>query len=73
MKYNDLVTYWGSMTNAAKVLGINNKQTVHNWRDRKRIPSKWQLKAEVLSRGTLKADRKAHADAAELVGYVTGG
>lgn len=73
MNYKELVGHFGGPTKAAQVLGLSLKQTVHAWKGRARIPSKWQLKAEALSRGRLKADRQAHQDAAELAGYVNGG
>lgn len=71
MNYKDLVAHFGGPSKAAQVLGLEDKrQTVHAWQYRPRIPSKWQLKAEALSRGRLKADRQAHQDAVELAGYV---
>jgi hypothetical protein len=72
MKYNELVACWGSLTSASKALGIKNIQTVHAWKDRKRIPTRWQLKATALSGGRLKPDRQARRDAAELAAYVKG-
>ena len=71
MNYKELEAHFGGPTRTAQVLGIKKKQTVHAWGlPGRRIPSKWQLKAEVLSRGRLKADRQAHQDAAELAGYL---
>jgi hypothetical protein len=73
VNYKELVGHFGGPTKAAQVLGLELKQTVHAWGQQgRRIPSKWQLKAEALSRGKLKADRQAHQDAAELAGYVNG-
>jgi len=72
MKYEELVGHFGGPTNAAQVLGTESKQAVHAWKKRKRIPSRWQLKAVVLSGGLLKADRQALRDARELAGYLRG-
>lgn len=69
MRYEELVAHFGGPTNAAQALGKKNKQSVHVWR-RRRIPSRWQLKASVLSGGKLKPDRQALRDARELAGYL---
>ena len=71
MNYFQLETHFRGLTSAAQALGLN-RQTVHAWKARKRIPSRWQLKAAVLSGGKLKADRKAQRDARELASYVQG-
>lgn len=69
MRYKELVGHWGGPSKIGELLGLD-RQTVHAWGYRPRIPSKWQLKAEVLSNGALKADRKSREDAQELAAYV---
>lgn len=64
MEYQALIEHFGGVTKAAKALGLA-KQTVDSWSAR-RIPTKHQLKASVLSGNKLKIDAKARADAKEF-------
>lgn len=68
MKYKDLVGHFGGLTKAADALGIDRRM-VDAWKKR-RIPSKWQMKAQTLSEGALQADREALEEAAEIASYV---
>jgi hypothetical protein len=68
MDYAQLVVHFGGLTKAADALGIDRRM-VDAWKKR-RIPSKWQMKAETLSGGVLKADQEAQDEAAEIAGYV---
>lgn len=65
MNYEQAIKHFGGCVHVARALGIDNKQTVHYWRGR-RIPSKWQMKIESLTRGKLRADEDARKDAAEM-------
>ena len=65
MNYQKLCDFFGGPTKAAEALGIDGRQTVAAWKNR-RIPSKWQIKAQSVSKGALKADQEAHAEAAEI-------
>lgn len=69
MNYEQLVGHFGGPTKAADALGIEDRRTVHAWKER-RIPSKWQMKAQVISEGKLQADEEAKNEAAEIAGYV---
>lgn len=65
MNYEHLVKHFGGPTKAAEALGLEDRRAVGTWKGR-RIPSKWQIKAEVISNGELKADREAHREAEEF-------
>jgi hypothetical protein len=69
MKYTRVIDHFGGLTKTAQALGLQ-RQTVHVWGVRKRIPSRWQLKLEILSDGALKADAEARKEAIELTSYV---
>lgn len=68
MNYNDLIAHWGGLSKAAQALGLE-RQKVFVWKKR-RIPSKWQLKASTASKGRLKPDATAKQDAATVVAYM---
>lgn len=61
--------FFGGPSKAAQALGIESRQTVDSWRAR-RIPSKWQMKAENISGGKLRADREARKEAEEMASYL---
>lgn len=65
MNYEQLVEHFGGPTKAAEALGIEDRQTVAAWKNR-RIPSKWQIKAQNVSGGAVKADREARDEATEI-------
>lgn len=65
MNYDQLVAHFDGPTKAAQALGLEDRRQVATWNGR-RIPSKWQIKAENLSNGALKADKEARAEAAEI-------
>jgi hypothetical protein len=67
MRYEDLIGHFGGLTKAAEALGLD-RRVVHAWRKR-RIPSRWQLKAESLSDGVLRADDEARDEAVEYASY----
>ena len=69
MKYQQVVDHFDGPTKVAKALGIENKQTVHNWQERKRIPTRWQIRLATLSGGKLKPDREAKAELAKFLEY----
>jgi hypothetical protein len=69
MTYEQLMGFFGGPSKAAKALGIPSRQTVDSWRER-RIPAKWQMKAENLSGGKLRADRQARKEAEEMASYL---
>ena len=71
MNYKQVVAHFGTPSKVAQALGIN-RQNVHAWRVRKRIPPKSQLKLEILSGGTLKADPDARKEAIEMASYARG-
>lgn len=68
MNYGQLVDHWKTPSAAAEALGVDRRR-VDDWKKR-RIPSKWQVKAAALSGGKLKADKKAQSEVAELAQYV---
>ena len=70
VKYQQVERRLGGCAKIAQVLGIKRKQTVHQWKVRGRIPSKWQLKLESVT--GLKADLAARREAMEMVAYVNG-
>jgi len=65
MDYDQLVTHFGGPTKAAEALGLEDRRAVATWKAR-RIPTKWQIKAEAISGGALKADQEARDEAAEI-------
>ena len=67
MTYSQLVAHFGGLSKAAEALGIDRRH-VFNWSER-RIPSKWQVKAEHVTGGKLGADRQARDDAAAFLEY----
>jgi hypothetical protein len=69
MKYQKVMGRLGGPTKVAQLLGLTNKQTVHAWKGRKRIPSRWQLRLATLD-GELQPDRQAMQEATELAGYI---
>lgn len=69
MDYEQLVGFFGGPTKTADALGIEDRRTVHAWKTR-RIPSKWQVKAETLSNGQVIADDEARAEAHEMAALV---
>ena len=54
MSVDELVSYFGSPTKAARALGVK-QSAVSNWRARNRVSEAAQLRAEKISRGRLKA------------------
>ena len=71
MKYDQLDRHFGGPQKIATALGIKSRQTVHSWKSIG-VPAKWQLKAERLSGGKLRADREARREAAEFSAYWEG-
>lgn len=55
MTYSDLVRHYGSEANAARARSID-RQRVHGWKRRGRIPTDDQIAYEVLTGGELRAD-----------------
>lgn len=49
------IAHWTNQATLATALGVS-KQVVHNWKQRKRIPLRWQLVLNELSLGELKVD-----------------
>lgn len=64
MNYASLVSHYGGLSKAAEALELD-RRTVHAW-SKRRIPSKWQVKVEVLTDGKLRADRDARREATEI-------
>lgn len=69
MNYKQVLAHFGGLSKAAQALGVE-RQNVHNWGARGRIPSRWQLKAERISCGRLKADAASKRDALDMAQYV---
>lgn len=65
MRYKQVVAHFKGLSKAAQALGIN-RQNVHAWGTRKRIPSLWQMKLQSMTDGALEADAQARRDAAEM-------
>lgn len=65
MNYKDLCSHFGGPTETADALGMKDRRQVATWKKR-RIPSRWQIKAQAVSEGKLTADRKARKEAAEI-------
>lgn len=68
MKYDDLVSHFMSPSKAAEALDVDRRM-VDSWKTR-RIPSRWQMKAQTKSGGALQADQQAKDEAAEYALYV---
>jgi hypothetical protein len=68
MKYDDVVSHFGTPSDAARALGVD-RRLVDGWKKR-RIPTKHQLKARQLSDGVLVPDEEAVREAAELAALV---
>lgn len=64
MFYDDVVSFFHGPSNAARALGVD-RRLVDGWKKR-RIPTKHQLKAQLLSDGKLELDDKAVAEAKEF-------
>lgn len=72
MTYHQIDAYFGGCSAAAKSIGIKNKQTVHAWKSKARIPTLWQLEIERLTSGRLKADAASRREARKMAAYVNG-
>jgi hypothetical protein len=68
MHYEDLVGHFGGLSKAASALDLD-RRAVNAW-SKRRIPSKWQMKAEAITDGKLRADDEARAEATEMASYV---
>ena len=55
MTYDELIAHYGSEAEAARARSID-RQRVHGWKSRPRIPTDDQIAYEVLTSGELKAD-----------------
>ena len=55
MTYEDLISHFGSEAEAARARDID-RQRVHGWKKRGRIPTDDQIEYEVITSGALKAD-----------------
>lgn len=64
MVYDDVVTFFHGPSNAARALGVD-RRLVDGWKKR-RIPTKHQLKAQMMSDGKLAPDGKAVEEAKEF-------
>jgi hypothetical protein len=71
MKYEQVVRHFGGNAKAAEALGLGRSH-VANWK-RVRIPSKHQIKIQVLTGGKLKPDKQAQREGAEFARYVLDG
>lgn len=69
MTYDQLIGHYGALHKVAEALGLD-RRTVHAWKNKRRIPSKWQVRAQTDSAGKLRADKEARADAAEFVAFM---
>ena len=54
MTYDDLIILYGSAANAARMLGIPGRQTVHRWKEAG-IPFEQQFRIQQKTKGKLKA------------------
>lgn len=54
MKFDQLITHFGSQVAAADALGVT-QPTLSNWKKRGRIPHLQQLRIEHVTKGKLKA------------------
>jgi len=55
MTYDDLIAHYGTPAAAAAARGID-RQRVHGWKKRDRIPTDDQIEYELVTEGALKAD-----------------
>jgi hypothetical protein len=55
MTYDEIIEYYGGESKAATARGID-RQRVHGWKGRERIPTDDQIEYEVLTGGKLRAD-----------------
>lgn len=55
MTYEELITYYETEAAAARALGYD-RQRVHGWKGRERIPTDDQIAYEVATGGKLRAD-----------------
>ena len=55
MTYDDLIAHYGTPAAAAAARNID-RQRVHGWKKRDRIPTDDQIEYEVATKGALKAD-----------------
>ena len=55
MTYDELIEHYGGESKAATARGID-RQRVHGWKGRDRIPTDDQIEYEVLTGGKLRAD-----------------
>lgn len=56
MTYDDLIAFWKTEAEVQRALEVPHRQTVNKWKAMPRIPTDWQVKAEVASGGQLLAD-----------------
>jgi hypothetical protein len=55
MTYNELIKHYGTEAGAARARNLD-RQRVHAWKSRDRIPTDDQIEYELVSGGALKAD-----------------
>jgi hypothetical protein len=55
MTYDELIAHYGTPAAAAAARGID-RQRVHGWKKRDRIPTDDQIEYELVTAGSLKAD-----------------
>jgi hypothetical protein len=56
--FDDIKDHFGSVEEARVALGLSSRQTLYNWRE-SGVPDGEQCRIQLLTRGKLKADRKA--------------
>jgi hypothetical protein len=66
--YDELVAHYGRPSDAATALEVD-RRLVDGWKKR-RIPSRYQLKAQFLTSGELKADQEAMNEGQEIARYM---
>ena len=68
MDARQIEKHFGGLSEAARALDTS-RQVVYGWRE-KGVPDEWQLKAEKVSGGVLKASKKAREFALRIASYL---
>lgn len=68
MEAKQIEKHFGGLSEAARALGTS-RQVVYGWR-KKGVPHDWQLKAEKVSGGSLRASKQAREFGQRIASYL---
>ena len=65
MTFDDVINFFGGPSGVSKTLKIS-PQAIHKWKRADFVPIKAQAKIEIITKGTLKAEKLVPIDASEI-------